>query len=77
MAEAGSDWTEGEVDLIVADYFDMLAMELRGAPFVKARRNAALQELTGAWVHATSGQSSTVQAQIPNSSHQQVLHPSE
>ncbi|MAU98878.1 MAG: hypothetical protein CMP81_23850 [Fulvimarina sp.] len=47
MAEAGSDWTEGEVDLIVADYFDMLAMELRGAPFVKARRNAALQELTG------------------------------
>lgn len=47
MADAGSDWTEGEVDLIVVDYFDMLAMELRGGAFVKSRRNAALQELTG------------------------------
>lgn len=47
MPEAGSDWTESEVDLIVADYFDMLAMELGGTPFVKAHRNAALQELTG------------------------------
>ena len=47
MPEAGSDWTEGEIDLIVADYFDMLAMELSGALFVKAHRNAALQELTG------------------------------
>lgn len=35
-AVAGSDWTEGEVDLIVADTFDMLAMELRGEPVVKA-----------------------------------------
>ncbi|MCW4116280.1 DUF3883 domain-containing protein [Aurantimonas sp. MSK8Z-1] len=47
MPEAGSDWTPGEVDPIVADYFDMLALELRGETFVKARRNAALQELTG------------------------------
>ena len=44
---AGSDWTDREVDLIVADYFDMLSLELRGEPFVKAQRNAALQDLTG------------------------------
>lgn len=44
---AGSDWTDREIDLTVADYFDMLAMELRGKPVVKAQRNAALQELTG------------------------------
>lgn len=43
----GTDWTTAEIDLIVADYFDMLAMELRGQPFVKAQRNAALQDLTG------------------------------
>lgn len=44
---AGSDWTDREIDLIVADYFDMRAMALRGEFVVKARRNAALQELTG------------------------------
>lgn len=46
-ALAGSDWTDREIDLIVADYFGMLALELAGKPFVKAHRNAALQELTG------------------------------
>lgn len=46
MSGDGSDWTAREIDLIVADYFDMLRMELRGEPFVKAQRNAALQELT-------------------------------
>lgn len=46
-ALAGSDWTEREIDRIVADYFDMLALELSGQPFVKAQRNAALQALTG------------------------------
>ncbi|MBB3974111.1 hypothetical protein [Hansschlegelia beijingensis] len=44
---AGSDWTDAQVDLIVTDYFDMLALELRGEPFVKAQRNAALQGLIG------------------------------
>ncbi|HMR54500.1 MAG TPA: DUF3883 domain-containing protein [Amaricoccus sp.] len=44
---AGSDWSDDEVALIVADYFDMLTKELRGESFVKAQRNAALQELTG------------------------------
>lgn len=44
---AGTDWTEWEVDLIVGDYFAMLGMELAGQPYVKAKRNAALQRLTG------------------------------
>lgn len=43
----GSDWTEGEVDLIVADYFAMLERELTGQPFNKAARNRALQTLSG------------------------------
>lgn len=43
----GTDWTDTEVDLIVADYFDMLRLERADKPFVKAHRNAALQELTG------------------------------
>ena len=46
-APAGSDWLDREIDLIVADYFDMLSLELAGRAFVKAQRNAALQELTG------------------------------
>ena len=29
-APPGTDWTDHEIDLIVADYFDMLGMELRG-----------------------------------------------
>ncbi len=41
----GQDWTQGEIDLIVADYFDMRAMDLRGQSFVKAHRNAELQRL--------------------------------
>ena len=45
-AVSGSDWSDWEIDLIVADYFDMLGMELRNEPFVKAQRNTALQEAT-------------------------------
>ena len=43
----GEDWNDQEIDLIVADYFAMLDMELRGEPYVKSQRNAALQQLTG------------------------------
>jgi len=43
----GTDWTDKEIDLIVADYFDMLRHEISREPYVKAHRNAALQELTG------------------------------
>jgi hypothetical protein len=43
---AGTDWTKAEIDLIVADYFEMLRLELTGQPYVKSHRNAALQQLT-------------------------------
>lgn len=43
----GTDWSDSEVDIIVADYFDMLRLELTDQPYVKAHRNAALQTLTG------------------------------
>ena len=43
----GTNWTDREIDLIVADYFDMLRLEILRQPYVKAERNAALQELTG------------------------------
>jgi hypothetical protein len=43
----GSDWSDIEVDLIVADYFDMLGQELAGSPYNKAEHNRALQQLTG------------------------------
>ncbi|MDB5691094.1 MAG: hypothetical protein JWO81_157 [Alphaproteobacteria bacterium] len=41
----GSIWTDGEVDLIVADYFDMLTSQLADRPFSKAHHNDALQQL--------------------------------
>lgn len=44
---SGTDWNDWEIDLIVADYFDMLGFELRNGPFVKSQRNAALQQATG------------------------------
>lgn len=40
---ARGDWSDIENDLIVADYFDMLGMELVGIPFNKAERNRKLQ----------------------------------
>jgi hypothetical protein len=43
----GTDWSDREVDLIVADYFDMLRLELAGESYVKKHRNEALQKLTG------------------------------
>lgn len=45
--KTGTDWIESEIDLIVADYFDMLAMELAQKPFVKSHRNEALQKQIG------------------------------
>lgn len=44
---SGSDWSEREIDLIVADYFDMLRLDLAGTQYVKAERNRGLQNLTG------------------------------
>ena len=39
---AHKDWTEQEVGLIVADYFDMLEAEMLGKPFKKADHRKAL-----------------------------------
>lgn len=47
QAATGSDWTDGENDLIVADYFAMLGEELAGRSFVKAHHNAAIVAATG------------------------------
>jgi hypothetical protein len=43
----GTDWTTGEIELIVADYVDMFRSELAGIAVNKAARNRALQEMTG------------------------------
>ena len=49
MAEgtAGTEWSEREIDVILANYFDMLSLELAGRPYNKSERNAALQKLIG------------------------------
>lgn len=46
-SKIGTDWTDDELDLIVADYFSMLAEEIAGRSFVKAHRARALMDLTG------------------------------
>ena len=38
-------WSREEVEATVSDYFEMLAMELRGEPFNKAEHNRNLQKL--------------------------------
>ncbi|HKP04077.1 MAG TPA: DUF3883 domain-containing protein [Chthoniobacterales bacterium] len=38
-----ANWLREEVEAVVADYFAMLTMELRGEPFNKAERNRNLQ----------------------------------
>lgn len=43
----GSDWSDGELDLIVADYFAMLAAAQSGEPFVKAHHSRALSQQIG------------------------------
>lgn len=43
---AGTDWTDQEIDLIVADYFKMLNLERLGESYVKVEHNRTLQELT-------------------------------
>lgn len=45
--QPGSDWTNEQNDLIVEDYFAMLAEEIAGTSFVKSHHNSALQLLTG------------------------------
>ena len=40
---ARKNWTTSEIEIIVADYMDMLQIELAGGQFVKSKRNKALQ----------------------------------
>ncbi len=42
--EERGDWTDAENDLVVADYLEMLRLELAGQNYVKAQRNAALRQ---------------------------------
>lgn len=41
------DWTDTQNDIIVADYFAMLADDILGRPYSKAEHNRDLQELIG------------------------------
>ena len=45
MTDAAPPWSDGENDLTVAAYFEMLQDELSGRAYVKAARNRALQTL--------------------------------
>ena len=44
---SGTDWRPEELQAIVADYFDMLAADLSGQPYVKSRHRAALVSALG------------------------------
>src|SRR5271157_486278 len=46
-AKIGTNWQDDELDAIVADYFAMLAADLSGQPYVKARHSAALMAQIG------------------------------
>ncbi|HLW69401.1 MAG TPA: DUF3883 domain-containing protein [Candidatus Binataceae bacterium] len=46
-AKVGTHWHDDELDAIVADYFDMLAAELSGQPYVKSSHNQALMARIG------------------------------
>ncbi len=42
--QPGTDWSEDEVRLIVADYFDMLRLDMADRPYSKAEHNRSLRE---------------------------------
>lgn len=43
----GTDWQDDELDVIVADYFAMLAEDLAGRPYVKLRHSTAIMAQIG------------------------------
>ena len=45
--QSGDKWSDEQNDMIVADYFAMLAMELSCQKYVKSHHNSSLQHLTG------------------------------
>jgi hypothetical protein len=46
-AKIGTNWLDDELDAIVADYFEMLAADISGQPYVKSRHSAALMTHIG------------------------------
>ncbi|MFZ0296830.1 MAG: DUF3883 domain-containing protein [Candidatus Sulfotelmatobacter sp.] len=46
-SKLGKDWQDDELDAIVADYFDMLAADLAGQPYVKLKHSEALMARIG------------------------------
>jgi hypothetical protein len=46
-SNAGTDWSIEELDIIVADYFQMLGLDLAQQPYSKAEHNRKIQNLTG------------------------------
>lgn len=42
--KSGQEWRDDELDVIVTDYFSMLADDLAGRPYVKAKHRRALME---------------------------------
>ena len=46
-AKIGTNWQDDELDAIVADYFSMLAADLSGQPYVKARYSEVLMARIG------------------------------
>lgn len=47
QSKLGTEWSDDELDLIVADYFAMLQAELAGETYVKRHRSAALMQRIG------------------------------
>jgi hypothetical protein len=43
----GKPWQNDELDVIIADYFAMLAADLAGKPYVKSQHSAALMAQIG------------------------------
>jgi Domain of unknown function (DUF3883) len=46
-SKIGKDWQGDELDAIVADYFEMLAADISGQPYIKSRHSAALMAQIG------------------------------
>ena len=46
-AKIGTDWQQEELDPIVNDYFEMLAADIAGRPYVESRHSASLMDRIG------------------------------
>ena len=46
-SKIGTNWQNDELDAIIADYFEMLAADISGRPYVKSQHSAALMARIG------------------------------